>query len=301
MTIKTHNPHTTTLLGFICMVLIWGSFPVVAKIGVENAPPLMLSSIRFLLAGGVMAIAASLQRKRMWIKLRQHWQIFIVSLFMVGIPSCVFFAAAPYASIGVLTLMWATSPIFTSICNVGGTGEVRGWRLLVSLVIGAIGILVVLTGGIPFLTGTFVFASRGSALIAELAVLASAAVYGFGMWLAKRNNNDVPVTVFTGWQVFYTGVFVGIISLFVERGQVFHVTLTTASVLLYLVIFCSCISFFLTFWLIRRIGAIRTSYSDFIIPGVTLLLSYLFLGESLTLAKVGGFVLVMVGCVLVEM
>lgn len=54
-------------------------------------------------------------------------------------------------------------------------------------------------------------------------------------------------------------------------------------------------------WLIRRIGAIRTAYGDFIIPGVTLLLSYLLLGESLTLAKVGGFVLVMLGCVLVEL
>ena len=57
--------------------------------------------------------------------------------------------------------------------------------------------------------------------------------------------------------------------------------------------------FFLTFWLIRRIGAIRTAYGDFIIPGVTLVLSYLLLGESLTPAKIGGFALVMVGCALI--
>nr|HET6901078.1 EamA family transporter [Ktedonobacteraceae bacterium] len=55
------------------------------------------------------------------------------------------------------------------------------------------------------------------------------------------------------------------------------------------------------FWLIRRIGVIRIGYSDFIIPAVTLMLSFLILGESLTWAKVGGMVLVLLGVVLVEM
>jgi drug/metabolite transporter (DMT)-like permease len=88
-------------------------------------------------------------------------------------------------------------------------------------------------------------------------------------------------------------------SLIFEHGYLLQPTWTTFTALLYLVVFCSCLSFFLTFWHIRRIGAMRTAYGDFIIPGVTLVLSYLLLGESLTPAKIGGFVLVMVGCALI--
>jgi drug/metabolite transporter (DMT)-like permease len=56
-----------------------------------------------------------------------------------------------------------------------------------------------------------------------------------------------------------------------------------------------------TFWLIRHIGAIRTAYGAFIIPGVTLILSYFLLGESLALAKITGLALVILGVILVEM
>jgi len=43
------------LLNFVAMVLVWGSFPVAAKIGVEHAPPLLLSGVRFSLAFSIMA------------------------------------------------------------------------------------------------------------------------------------------------------------------------------------------------------------------------------------------------------
>jgi drug/metabolite transporter (DMT)-like permease len=89
-------------------------------------------------------------------------------------------------------------------------------------------------------------------------------------------------------------------SLIFERGHVINPTWITLGALFYLAIFCSCISFFLTFWLIRHIGAIRTAYGDFIIPGVTLILSFFILGEDLSPAKIGGLVLVILGVILVE-
>lgn len=286
------------------MVLLWGSFPVVAKIGAEHAPPLLLSSARFLLAFCLMVLIAVGQRKKLWITRRQHWQIFLVSLFMVGIPASLFFASLTYAPVSVLTLMWATTPIFTALFNVRGAGEVRGWRLLASLLIGAIGIAIVLMGRVPFWPGntdnTFAFVGNGMTLVSELAVLASAVVYGFGMRLAKYSSPDVPVVIMTTWQVFYSGVFIALVGLIFEWRSPIQPGWIGLAVLLYLAIFCSCLTFFLMFWLIRRIGAIRTAYADFIIPGVTLALSYFFLDESVTLAKVGGFVLVMLGCVLVE-
>lgn len=298
------DPRFASLLGFVVMVLLWGSFPVVAKIGVAYVPPLLLSGMRFSLAFCIMAVIVLAQRKTLALTRRQHAQVFLISLLMVGIPSSIFFASTPYAPAGVLTLMWSTTPIFTSLFSIGVTGEARGWRLLSSLCLGTLGILIVLLGRIPFWPGTTmqagqIFASSGAALTAELAVLGSSVIYGLGMRAARTNSPDVPVLVLTCWQLLYSGLFITLLGLLFERGYPFTPTWTALGALLYLAIFCSCISFFLMFWLIRRIGAIRTAYSDLLIPAVTLVLSSFFLGESLTLAKVGGMLLVMLSILLV--
>ena len=292
------------VLNYVLMVLIWGSFPVAAKIGVQHAPPLLLSGMRFALAFLIMAPFAYWQSKKLWITWQQHAQVLLISLLMVGIPSSIFFAATPYAPVSILTIMWSTTPIFTALFAMRDTGEVGGWKLFVSLLIGLLGVLIVLLGRIPWLpgssSGSVPLFANSTALIAEVAVLASASIYGYGIRMARRNSPDIPVTVLTAWQIFYCALFLLALSLIFERGTAFQPTALTFGALFYLAIFCSCISFFLTFWLIRRIGAIRTAYSDFIIPGVTLILSYLFVGESLTITKVIGLGLVILGVVLVQ-
>ncbi len=288
-----------TILGFSATILMWGSFPVAAKFGVEHAPPLLLSTVRFLLAFVLMACLAFFQRKRLRLPWRQHRQVLILSILMVGIPGSIFFSAVPYAPVGVLTVMWSTTPLFTALFTMRESGEVHGWRLPVSLGVGLLGVLIVLLGRLPFLPGTTLFASGGVALVSELAVLGSSAVYGLGIRAAKHSSPEMPVVVLTTWQLFYSGLFMLLMSQIFEHGQGLPLDPVTLGALLYLVIFCSCITFLLTFWLIRRLGAIRTAYADFISPGVTLILSYFLLGEDLSPAKIAGLVLVILGVLLV--
>ena len=303
MQLTQRKSSLIVVINYVLMVLIWGSFPVAAKIGVQHAPPLLLSGMRFALAFLIMAPFAYIQSKKLWITWRQHGRVLLISLLMVGIPSSIFFAATPYAPVSVLTIMWSTTPIFTALFAMRDKDEVRGWKLLASLLIGLCGVLIVLLGRLPSLPGSgdgLLFAGSGIALIAELAVLVSSSIYGYGIRMARRNSPDIPVTVMTAWQLFYCALFLLAISLIFEHGSSFQPTPVTFGALFYLAVFCSCISFFLLFWLIRRIGAIRTAYSDFIIPGVTLILSYLFVGESLTIAKIIGLGFVILGVVLVQ-
>ena len=305
MKLSQHNVSLLILFNYCVMVLIWGSFPVAAKIGVEHAPPLLLSGVRFSLAFAIMAPFAILQRNKLLIPGKQHVQVLLISLLMVAIPSSIFFISTQYAPVGVLTIMWSVTPIFTALFTMREAGEVHGWKLIISLALGLTGALIVLLGHIPFLPGsttsTQLFYGSGPAFIAELAVLGSAVIYGFGIRMAKHSSPDMPVMVLTTWQFFYCGIFLLGMTFVLERGYVFHPTLETFGALFYLTIFCSCVGFFLMFWLIRRIGAIRTAYADFIIPGVTLILSYFLLGENLTFTKIVGLAFVITGVILVEM
>ena len=305
MKLPQRNASLLIVFNYCVLVLIWGSFPIAAKIGVENAPPLLLSGVRFSLAFAIMAPLAILQRNKLSISRQQHLQILLISLLMVAIPSSIFFISTQFAPVGVLTIMWSVTPIFTALFIMREAGEVHGWKLIISLSLGLAGALIVLLGHIPFLPGATtsdqLFSSSRPALLAELAVLGSAAIYGFGIRMAKHSSPEMPVMVLTTWQLFYCGIFLLGMTLVFERGYVFHPTLATFGALFYLTIFSSCISFFLMFWLIRRIGAIRTAYADFILPGITLVLSYFLLGESLTFTKIIGMAFVIAGVILVEM
>lgn len=301
---RQHSSRFVTLAIFIVNLVIWGCFPIVAKVGTEHTPPLLFAGARFLLASGIMALAVWIGRGQLRITLAQHKRIVLSALTMVSIPASIYFLSAPYVQAGVITLMWAPTPIFTTLFMLNSkTGEARGWKLLVSLIAGTVGVLIVLAGGVPFLPGTggatFSFASGGAALTGELAVLVSSVVYGLGMRLTKKaNDSDIPLLTFTTWQLFYSGASMTILSLLVEHSFAFQFSWTMIWSFLFIVLIVTCIGYFVAFWLIRRIGAIRTSYSDFLSPGVTLVLSYFFLGEGLTLAKIAGFLLVVLGCVL---
>src|SRR5579864_3168551 len=110
----TQRKHSfVVIVNYTLMVLLWGSFPVAAKIGVEHAPPLLISGLRFSIAFVIMAPIAYWQSKKLWIAWRQHLRVLVISLLMVGIPGCIFFAATPNAPVSVLTIMWSTTPIFT--------------------------------------------------------------------------------------------------------------------------------------------------------------------------------------------
>jgi drug/metabolite transporter (DMT)-like permease len=306
ISIKTKNTRTIpsisskiiTSVAFCLLVLLWGLAPVAIKLGVQDAPPLFLSSMRYGIATCTMLMVNKLilgQKLRLtW---KQYRAVFIVGILIAGVTAGAFAVAVRFAPAGALSVMWATTPIFTSLFTAREEGEMHGWRLIVSLIIGMMGVILVLTGGLPFLIGasqsrTFTWSF---ALMGELAVLGSAALYGFALRLAKQSTVGIPVATLVTWQVFFGSSFLGLMSILFEHGQTFHFTWKAIGSLLYTGIICGLGCNVITFWLIRRIGAIRTAYSDFIIPGITLFLSFVLLGESLTLAKFGGLALVLLG------
>jgi len=237
-------------------------------------------------------------------KLRLTWKqyrtVFIIGILISGVSTGVFAVAARFAPVGVLSVTWATCPIFTALWNAQGEGETHGWRLIVSLIVGMMGVILVLSGDLPFFarpsqSNAFTWTNDSLALMSELAVLGSAVLFGFATRLVKQSTVGIPVVTLATWQVFFGSFFLGLMSILFEHGQTFHFTWKAIGSLLYISIICSLGGNVIMFWLIRRIGAIRTAYSDFLVPGIALFLSFVLLGESLTLAKFGGLALVLLG------
>lgn len=279
-----------TALGFGLMTLIWGSFSIAVKLGVGGVPPFLLAGARFCLAGALLFALLLLRRERPLLPRRRLPGVLLLAVLIIGIPSACFFWASQYGPAGTLSTIWATSPIFTALVNIRARNEARGWRVALSMVIGLLGVTLVFIDKLEV--------GDGRALVAEGAVLCAAAFYGVAMRVAK-NTADLPLLPLTAWELLLGGIILSSASLLFERGQPVHWTALNVSILLYLAIMAGCVTFGLTFWLIQRIGAIRTSYNSFLVPGIALALAYLLLDEPITLPKLAGMALVVGGLALV--
>lgn len=279
--------NAPTGMGFALMTLIWGSFSIAVKIGVASIPPFLLAGTRFFLAALLLFAFIAIRREKLLLPRRSFPGIVLLSVLIIGIPSGCFFWAAQYGAAGTLSTIWATSPIFTAVISRGGKGEARGWRVGLSLAIGLLGVALVFIDQLNL--------GSGMALAAEGAVLCAAAFYGVAMRVARDVGNDLPVLSLTAWELLLGGLLLSSASLLFERGQPVHWTLLNVGVLLYLAVMAGCVTFGLTFWLIQRIGAIRTTYNSFLVPGIALVLANLLLGEPITLPKLAGMALVVGG------
>lgn len=279
--------NARTGVGFALMTLIWGSFSIAVKIGVASIPPFLLAGTRFFLAAVLLFTFIAIRREKLLLPRRSFPGIALLSLLIIGIPSGCFFWAAQYGAAGTLSTIWATSPIFTAVISRGAKGEARGWRVGLSLAIGLLGVALVFIDQLNL--------GSGMALAAEGAVLCAAAFYGVAMRVARDVGSDLPILSLTAWELLLGGLMLSSASLLFERGQPVHWTLLNVSVLLYLAVMAGCVTFGLTFWLIQRIGAIRTTYNSFLVPGIALVLANLLLGEPITLPKLAGMVLVVAG------
>ncbi len=279
-----------TILGFSLLTLIWGSFSIAVKVGVAGVPPFLLAGMRFCLAGVTLFALLLARRERLTLPRRRFPGVLLLSMLIIGVPSACFFWASQYAPAGTLSTIWATSPIFTALVTMSARNEVRGWRVALSMVIGLCGVALVFIDKLGV--------GAGQALIAEGAVLGAAAFYGVGMRVAK-STADLPILPLTAWELLLGGLILSTVSLLFERGQPVHWSTLNVSILLYLAMMAGCVTYWLTFWLIQRIGAVRTSYNSFLVPGIALALANLLLGEPITIPKVVGMALVVGGLALI--
>jgi drug/metabolite transporter (DMT)-like permease len=278
------------ILGFGLMTFIWGSFPIAVKLGVNGVPPFLLAGARFSLAGVLMFALLLIRREHLLLPRQRLPGVVLMAFLIIGVPGACFFWAVQYAPAGTLSTIWATSPIFTALVNIRARNEARGWQIALSMGVGLLGVALVFIDKLGI--------GEGQALIAEGIVLFSAVFYGVGMRIAK-STADLPLLPLTAWELLLGGLILSTASLLFERGQPVHWTVENVGILLYLAIIAACITYILTFWLIKHIGAIRTTYNSFLVPGISLMLANLLLGEPITLPKLAGMALVVGGLALV--
>ena len=287
-------PAARIWLALGTVYLLWGSTYLGIKFSIATIPPLLMGSVRFLVAGAILYVigirAGDVRGDRLGAR---QWLAALVigSALLVGGNGGVILAEQ-YVPTGVVALLVATAPLWMAIIDRVAFGRRLPALVIVGLVIGF--------GGVAFLIG-----SPGSGRISLLgAALALAAPLCWASGSVFTRHVQLPARplVASSMEMLCAGVIFAVASIATgELGRLHPFSTTSIVALGYLIVFGSLIGFSAYVWLLRSAPLSLVSTYAYVNPVVAVILGTIFLSERISPRTLiaGGIIIAAVALIVV--
>lgn len=277
----THFSARSLITGFLFSIF-WASASVAGKFGLFSVEPLVLFSIRFILAGLVLlAFAYFIQGSRLPRGIEWR-QLTIFGAFNTALYLGVFIIALQYITPGITTLAIALNPLFISIMSAVWMKRrvTRHEWLSISL-----GIVGVATAAYPLLLSS-------QATVGGLVLLAiSMVAYSFGSVYYAAVRWELSRTTINAWQVFIGGLIIIPFALvFHQKPNDFDLRFWLSVAWLIFPVSILAVQLWLR---LLKSDAVRASLWLYLCPVFGFVYSALLLDEPFTVYTTAGTVLVM--------
>jgi drug/metabolite transporter (DMT)-like permease len=284
-----------TRVALLALVLFWGANFSLVKLALRDLSPLAFTTLRFLLASGVLWVFLKAGGDRVGIN-RLHW-LAVIGLGILGttIYQVLFIYGIARTLAGNASLMLATTPVFTTLLSLIFRQERSGLTVAAGVGLSVLGIALVVLGGpagVSFSAAT---------LTGDLAVLVAAAAwsaYTVGSVPLVHRYGVVPVTAATMWVGTLGLVMVSLPALLAQDWAVVRPISWLA--VLYSGAFAIATAYFLWSFCIRQIGSTRTAVYTNFTPVVALLVAWPAFGEVPTALQAAGAGGIIIGSILVR-
>jgi drug/metabolite transporter (DMT)-like permease len=286
VTIQTGSgPGGRPLVLFALMSVLWGIPYLFIRIAVAEVSPAYLVLMRCAVATLILLPVALARVDLRPILARWPWLVAFAAI-EIAIPWVALGSAEQHVSSSLAALVLAGVPIVGTVIGlVIGSADRMGPANLAGRALGVLGVTAIVGGGL------------GTADPAALAQLGLVTVcYAVGPVILVRKLGGLPSVGVMALSLAMTAVVYLPIAALSWPAAV-PSTETIVSILV-LGIFCTAIAFLVFAALIDAVGPVRATVITYINPAVAAVLGVLVLGEVLTPAMIGGFVLVTIGSVL---
>jgi drug/metabolite transporter (DMT)-like permease len=269
---------------FAAVSLLWGVPYLFIKVAVAELPPVTVVFARVALAALLLGPVAARRGALGGLRGRLP-QLAALAMLEITVPFLLISMGEQHIASSLAGLLIAAMPLFVALLALrfDAAERVGGLRLL-GLLLGI--------GGVAALLGIDAGADRQQ-LVGAVMVLLATLSYATSTLLVKRAFSDVPllgvVTVATAISSLVLAPFA--VALTPARLPSLQVVLALAA----LGVLCTAAGLLLFFSLIVEAGPSRAAVITYLNPAVAVALGVLVLGEPLTGAIVGGFLLIMVG------
>jgi drug/metabolite transporter (DMT)-like permease len=270
--------------------LLWASAFAVAKLAIADCPPLIVLTVRFLLAGVVIFGVAALFGLRLSLSRRE-----LLLFALLGIANQAVYLGLSYVGIrstssGLAALVISANPVLTAVLAVAFLDERMTWRKAMGLILGLGGVAFVvesrMAGGIDHPVGIAFLLVALVSLVAGTILYKKLAPKG-GLWVGNGVQSLAAGLATLPFAVAFENV-----------GDIVP-SWRLAGSLAYLALFVSIFAYLLWFHLLNVSGATAASSYHFLMPPLGMLFGWLLLGEQVALTDLIGIVPVALGIYLV--
>jgi drug/metabolite transporter (DMT)-like permease len=279
---------------FATVCIVWGTTYLAIRIAVETIPPMLLTAIRFTIAGVLIFIIARWRGERVPLDRRTLFNLAVIGFLMVAVGNLAVVWAEQWVPSGMAALLVATAPFWMAILEAFRPGgerlDVRG---AIGMLIGflGVGLLVTPRGGSPidmhFIAGA-------------IAIQIGSLAWQLGSIRGKYAIKHVPLLTSAALQMLFGGVIVGTIGLAIGESSRFVVTPRTFAALAYLTIFGSILAYSAYVYALAHMRTTHMSLYAYINPLVAVILGWAILGESLTVVSIVAMGVILAGVALVQ-
>lgn len=270
----------------VLLAAIWGASFLFIRVAVPVFGPYVMVEIRVLLAG-VCLVGFQLSQRHSLHPVVPWPRYVLLGLLSAGAPFVMIGASELTLPVATAAILNATTPMFTALGAAFFLQDRLTLRKLSGVLLGIIGVAV-LAGFRP---------DAAADIPAVLLSLGGAVFYAAGGIYAKSAFPDVPAPTLATYQQFGAAIVVLPFALAVP----YHAELTTAAVvaLLLLSIVSTAFAYLIYYRLLTEGGPTRALSVTFLVPAFGMLWGWMFLGERIGVASVGGLATILLSVFLV--
>nr|WP_258382614.1 DMT family transporter [Streptomyces sp. NTH33] len=269
------------------LALLWGSTFLWIELALRGLSPLQVTFVRCVLGALVLTVACYATGRRMPRGVTVWRHIVVAAFFCNALPFALFSLGQQTADSGLAGVLNATTPLWSIALGLA-LGSVDGLRpaRMAGLLLGFAGTIVILAP----------WQSAGATGWGALAILGAAASYAIAFTYMGRTlvGKGTPTISLSAAQLVaasgLTAVAMPIGGLeSIDPGPVVLIAAVVLSV------FCTAITFHLTYRIINDEGATNAAVVGYLLPVVSVLLGAVVLGENLSARVVLGMAVVLMG------
>jgi drug/metabolite transporter (DMT)-like permease len=279
----------------VTVAIIWGLSFVAASMVLTTLPPLMLATVRFIIAAALYSpVIVWEYRKGNKPSWADHKELAALGFLSISIYFWLQYTGVQYAGAGVsAVLATGFTPVLTGIAGTMLLKEkvtaTKGFGIALGLTgVALIALPKLVFGNVDWLFLLGVGCLLGNAICWSMYSTLSRR-------LMKRIGNPLMVTAYT---TFFGVVFLIPLSLTSNWGTLSLVTTQQWGSILYLAIVCSCIGYFLWNYTLSKLEAVKATVWLYLEPVAAFIGSFLLFGQVPAVLTIVGGIAILVGALL---
>jgi drug/metabolite transporter (DMT)-like permease len=292
----TSDHRLKVVIAFGLVYVFWGStYLAIGITSAEGIPPLVMCSIRFLIAGPLMLLACALFGRNIRVSRREAVRLATIGILLLVGGNGTLAWAEQYVPTGFAALIIAVTPIWFLVLE---TFVFRGDRIsrrgIIGLVMGVVGIAILVW---PRITHRDSLGTMQ--LLGAVSLLFSSLSWAVGSVLSRKWQMKVDPLVATGWEMVFASIAHSTLAL--ATGQYHRAVFNHRGVMavLYLVVFGSWIGYTAYVWLLKHVPTPKVATYAYVNPIVAVILGLIVLHERLDRFMLAGMVIITAAVALV--